>query len=201
LMFHPKARWGLVEGNPLREDLERAARLLPRVFCANVVFDGARRVSAVVAGDLVAAHRAGVSFARSVGDVGARKADLVFAAAEPPESASAFHALKLVVPASMVVKPGGAVVLAAECPEGSGEMTPLSRAMFDLVTRKNLPSGVRVFFYSPYRGRLKLPSFAGRVASLEEAGERGWPKDAPRARLAILEAADLLLPRHPAGSA
>ena len=201
LMVHPKSRWGIVDGNPVREDLERAARLLPAVFCVNAVFDGRRRVAAVVAGDLVAAHRAGVEIARSVGEVRARRAELVVAAAEHPEAMSAFHALKLVVPASKVVKPGGTVVLAAECPEGSGEMNPLSRAMFDLVTRKNLPPGARVFFYSPYPGRLKLPSFAGRVASLAEAMERRWPKDAPRARLTILEAADLLLPRPPAGSA
>jgi hypothetical protein len=199
LMLHPKARWGILHGNPLREDIERAARLLPHVFCINAIYDAGRRVAGLVAGDMVAAHRAGVHVARAIGEISARRADLVIAGAGLPETLNAFQALKLVVPASTVVKPGGAIVIAAECPEGPGELKPVSRLMFDLLTRRNLPPGVAVYLYSGFPGPLRLPSFVRRVERLDEAVDREWPKTVPRARLAIMSGADLLLPRPTGG--
>jgi nickel-dependent lactate racemase len=198
LMFHPRSRWGVSDGNPLRDDLETAVRLLPRVFCLNAVYDAGGRVAGIVAGDPVEAHRAGVAIARSIGEVPARRADFVIAGAGAPETLTAFQALRLVVPASMIVKPGGTIVIAAECSEGSGEMKPVSRLIYDVMMRRNIPAGVKVYLYSSFRGNLRLPRSVRRVAGLDEVISAGWPRPDRQARLAILSGADLLIPR-PAG--
>src|SRR4029079_1631326 len=60
LKAEPTARAGVVDGNPCREDLEEVAALLPRrpyLLHAALDDDGAAR--AAVAGDVIAAFRAG----------------------------------------------------------------------------------------------------------------------------------------------
>src|SRR5437764_8526203 len=63
---HPKADCGVVEGNPVHEENTRIALLAGCDFIVNVCLDGERRVTRVVAGDMIAAWEAGVTFVEGV---------------------------------------------------------------------------------------------------------------------------------------
>ena len=59
---HPRARTGVLEGNPIHEDMLFAARAAKLAFVVNVVIDAAHEPIFSVAGDCEAAHRVGREF-------------------------------------------------------------------------------------------------------------------------------------------
>ena len=59
MMIDENACAGKLDGNPLREDLEEAARICPIDFIVNVVLDEHKEIVYAVAGDVVKAHRRG----------------------------------------------------------------------------------------------------------------------------------------------
>ena len=62
----PSVGWGKVENNALRLDIEEAARMAGLDVIANAVVNLHRDTIGLFVGDLVAAHREGVKFARSI---------------------------------------------------------------------------------------------------------------------------------------
>jgi len=120
---HPSAVPGILDGNPVHEDMLEAALLLPRVYAVQVVIGQDGRIAFAVAGDLRAAH------ARAVAEVDLRfqaplpgPADLVIAGAGGfPKDVSFYQATRTVEPILRAVRRGGRVVLAAECREGLGD--------------------------------------------------------------------------------
>jgi nickel-dependent lactate racemase len=115
---------GRLDGNPVREDLEEAARLIGADFLLNVVLDGPRIVRAV-AGDPTPAHRAGCAALDAFGRATLREpADLVIVSAGGyPKDLDLYQAQKALDNARQVVRPGGIVVLLAECGDGLGNAT------------------------------------------------------------------------------
>ncbi len=63
-LSHPSARPGVLEGNPIHEDMRAAARLARLDFIVNVVLGGDLQPLAVAAGDPEAAHAELVAFVR-----------------------------------------------------------------------------------------------------------------------------------------
>jgi len=123
----PTARLGRADGNVCREDMEDAARLLPvPTFLLNLVLGG----SAAVAGDLVAAHRAGVEVCRSFCQVKTTLADVIVTSDASPVSDSLYQASKLLVPAGLALRPGGVAVVAAECAAGTGPLKVVNEGIW-----------------------------------------------------------------------
>ena len=58
--------YGVVEPNPLREDMEEGARLAKLSFIVNAVVNGERKICGLFAGDLVQAHREAAAFSDKV---------------------------------------------------------------------------------------------------------------------------------------
>ena len=120
LKADPASSLGRADGNPCREDIEEAVRRLGRdTYLVNVAEAGATIVGAV-AGDVVYAHREAVRLARPWCEVEAAPADVVIVSAPLPVSGSLYQASKLIPPAGLLLREGGVVVVAAECPEGTG---------------------------------------------------------------------------------
>lgn len=115
---------GRLDGNPVREDLEEAAGLIGADFLLNAVLDGPRIVRAV-AGDPTPAHRAGCAALDAFGRATLREpADLVIVSAGGyPKDLDLYQAQKALDNARQVVRPGGIVVLLAECADGLGNAT------------------------------------------------------------------------------
>ena len=119
---HPNADCGILDGNPVHEENTRIAQIAGCDFIVNVCLDGARRVTWVGAGDMIEAWQAGVEFCRNVVRAGVPAAAdvVVTSCAGYPLDTSFYQAVKGLIGALPIVKPGGTIVLAASLTEGIG---------------------------------------------------------------------------------
>lgn len=125
LMLHPKARPGVLEGNPVSEDMTQAAEMAKVDFILNVVLNRKREIVKAFSGNLHGAFMNGVQLVDKISKVPCEaKADIaVVSAGGKPRDVSLYQALKAVHHTMGIVKDGGAIVLIAECPEGHGNDT------------------------------------------------------------------------------
>ncbi len=119
---HPKADCGILEGNPVHEENTRIALMAGCDFIVNVCIDGARRITWVGAGDMIAAWQLGVRFVENVVKVGVQEpCDVVVtSSAGYPLDTTWYQAVKGLTGALPIVKQGGTIVLAASLTEGLG---------------------------------------------------------------------------------
>ena len=119
---HENARFGKLDGNPIHEEAVFIARAAGCDFIVNAVIDAERRILDIFAGDLEAAHRDGVTFARQlVTATISEPVDIVVtSAAGYPLDNSWYQSIKGVVAALDILKPGGTIVLASACGGGIG---------------------------------------------------------------------------------
>lgn len=121
-MFAGGAELGRIDGNPAREDLEDIGAKIGVDMIVNVVLDAAKRIVKAVAGHPVTAHRAGLETAQALFGVPVAAADIVIASPGGyPKDINVYQAQKALTPAALAVRPGGAIILVAECREGAGE--------------------------------------------------------------------------------
>ncbi len=122
MMLQPKARTGVLEGNPIHEDMVEAAKLAEVDFILNVVTNGKKEIVKAFAGDLEQAFYEGAKLVDEIYKVTVeQRAKIVLASSGGyPHDLDLYHAYKALDSALKVVKKGGAVVLVAECPEGHG---------------------------------------------------------------------------------
>lgn len=122
MLLHPNARTGVLDGNPVHEDMVEAAKMAKVDFILNVVTNSKGEIVKAFAGEMEQAFNEGVKLVdemyRAPVD---RKADIVVVSPGGyPADVNLFQAYKGVDSALEVVKRGGVIVLAAECPEGHG---------------------------------------------------------------------------------
>ena len=126
---HPRATNGIVEGNPVHEENTRIALMAGCDFIVNVCIDGQRRITNVVAGDMIRAWEKGVEHCRR--EVTASLAEpvdvVVTSSAGYPLDTTFYQSVKGMVGALPIVKKNGTIVIAAGMTEGigSGEFTRL----------------------------------------------------------------------------
>jgi nickel-dependent lactate racemase len=168
---HPAATLGVVRGNPIRLDMEDAARLAGDVYIFNCVLDGAGRPYRFVSGDLVQAHREAARAALEVGGVEARPADLVVTAAGPPVNATVYQFTKAVAPAIRVVKKKGVILALGDCAEGIGNRFIVNEIIYKLGFRHRIPRGVDLFLVSKMPDKMVLTTFFKPLHSLEQGLE------------------------------
>ena len=122
MLLHPNAKTGVLDGNPIHEDIVEAAKLAKVDFILNVVTNSKGEVVKAFAGDLEQAFYEGVKvvdemYRRPVD----RKADIVVVSPGGyPADVNLFQAYKGIDSALEVVKRGGVIVLLAECSQGHG---------------------------------------------------------------------------------
>jgi nickel-dependent lactate racemase len=118
----PHCREGSLDGNPLHDELLEIARMAGHDFIVNVSLDVEHRPTGIFAGDPLQAHAEGVRFVRgAVRATLPEPADIVITtSAGHPLDLTYYQAVKGMTAALPVVRPGGMVILAAECGEGLG---------------------------------------------------------------------------------
>ncbi|MDH5783478.1 MAG: nickel-dependent lactate racemase [Candidatus Bathyarchaeota archaeon] len=121
-ILHPKARTGILEGNPVHEDMVEAARLAKPDFILNIVTNSKGELVRAFAGDLEKAHAEGVSLVDEMYKVPIeRRAKIVVVSpGGHPFDIDLYQAYKGVDCALKAVKKGGVIIWVAECPEGHG---------------------------------------------------------------------------------
>ena len=130
MIAHPRATWGVTEGNPIWEEMRDIALLTRPTFLMNVTLNRDKQITGIFAGDLVQAHAAGTEFVSSTAlvPVPAPFDIVVSTNSGYPLDQSLYQAVKGMAAAARVVKPGGSIVVAAECSDGlpdHGEYGPL----------------------------------------------------------------------------
>jgi nickel-dependent lactate racemase len=125
LMTLPNAEPGVVESNPVREDLEEAGQMTGLRYVVNVVLDERKRIVGSYAGDPILAQRAAIKAVDDLVKVPIREpADIVLASAGGyPRDINLYQAHKAIENASHAVKTGGTIILVAECREGFANTT------------------------------------------------------------------------------
>lgn len=121
----PGAEAGRLEGNPVHEDMAEAACMAGVDFALNVVLNLEGEIVKAFAGSLEEAFNAGVKVFDSLYRVKvSNPADIVVASpGGAPADINLLQSVKTLHMAVRLVKPGGVVVLVAECPEGYGSET------------------------------------------------------------------------------
>jgi len=125
LLLHPKAQPGVLDGNPVSEDMTEAAEMAKVDFILNVVLNRKNEIVRAFSGNLHKAFTSGVQVVDSMCKVPyeARANIAVVSPGGSPRDVNLYQALKAVHHALNVVNEGGAIVLVAECPEGHGNDT------------------------------------------------------------------------------
>ena len=117
----PQARTGVLDGNPMHEDMLAAARLARLAFIVNVVIDEDKRTVAAFAGNYVTAHRAGCDFLMSYARVKPAYADIVLTSnGGAPLDQNLYQCVKSMTAAEASCRPGGVIIECAECADGHG---------------------------------------------------------------------------------
>jgi nickel-dependent lactate racemase len=113
---------GTLDGNPLHDELLEIARMAGHDFIVNVALDEKARVTGIFAGNPERAHEVGVEHVRkAVRSTLKSPADIVITtAAGYPLDLTYYQAIKGMTAALPAVRPGGTLILAAECAEGLG---------------------------------------------------------------------------------
>jgi nickel-dependent lactate racemase len=122
MLAHPKAAWCVSDGNPIFQEMREAALASEPTFLLNVTLDQEKRITGIFAGDLVQAHDAGIEFARKVYIRPVpHQFDIALASnLGYPSDINLYQSVKGMSVAARAVRPGGAVILAAECADGLG---------------------------------------------------------------------------------
>jgi len=139
LMFDPNAQVGRLSGNPVREDMNEAGRMVGIHLAIDVVLDSEKRAVSLLAGDPDAVLAEGADICRSVYGVRiSEKFDVVVASCGGhPKDICLYQAQKGLNLASQALKPGGKILLLAACPQGVGD-----DVYYDYVGRFRTPQEV-----------------------------------------------------------
>jgi nickel-dependent lactate racemase len=209
-MREPLATEGSTEGNPLHAELLEAAALARHDFILDVTLTPERAISGVFAGNPVKAHAAGVEFmvSTSLTSLDCLVDAVITSSAGYPLDLTFYQCLKGLTAAQHIVKPGGKMLLLAECAEGIGspeyarllksyrshaeflkeiETTPVEIDQWQL--EKLAMTGLKneLLFYTPGAAREALGSLGSQSFSdLNEAIAAVFSGLAPGARVALL---------------
>jgi nickel-dependent lactate racemase len=134
MLLDPKAKTGVLDGNPVHEDMMEAAKLAKVDFILNIVTNGKRELVQAFAGDLEKAFYNGVKLVDEMYKLPIEKrADIVVVSpGGNPYDINLFQAYKGLDNALDAVKRGGVIVIVAECPEGHG-----NDVFYDWMTKFN----------------------------------------------------------------
>lgn len=118
---HPNARTGILENNPMHEDMLWAAKTAKLAFIVNVVLNDKKQVIFATAGDVKKAHKAGTDFLSSLCGAKAIESDVVITTnGGYPLDQNMYQAVKGMTAAEATVKRGGVIIMLAKSNDGIG---------------------------------------------------------------------------------
>jgi nickel-dependent lactate racemase len=116
----PRSTWGVCVGNPVHDSIRAAAALAPPDLACDVLLDDDKLITQVFAGELFAMHE---QAREAAGTTAMRRVDhpydvVVTTNSGFPLDQNLYQAVKGMAAAERVVRPGGTIILAAECSDG-----------------------------------------------------------------------------------
>jgi nickel-dependent lactate racemase len=122
MLVDPDSWIGIYDQNPLRQDINEIGRMVGVDLALNTILNLEKEVVYALADHPDQVMDAGIKLSRKVcGTPEKRKFRLVVASAGGfPKDINFYQAQKALTHASLFCQPGGTIILAAECPEGTG---------------------------------------------------------------------------------
>ena len=116
-----RARTGILDGNPLHQDMLFAAKQAKLAFILNVALDAEKKIIGAFAGHPDQAHRAGCDWVGRRAEVRRQEADIVITSnGGYPLDQNIYQAVKGMTAGEACVRPGGVIVMVAACADGHG---------------------------------------------------------------------------------
>lgn len=145
---------GVITNNPLNLDMIEAAAFVKPDFLINSIVDTGGNIIKLAAGNWLSAWEEGCRKVNEVFGVPyGKKADLVIASCGGyPKDISLYQSTKALLNASLAVKPGGTILLFAECRDGAGAneffdwIIPLKKGKLDSELRENFNIPGYIFY-------------------------------------------------------
>lgn len=140
MIAHPRATWGITEGNPIWGEMREVALRTQPTFLLNVALNSRRQITGVFAGDMLAAHAEGCAFvkASAMVEVDAPYDIVITTNSGYPLDQNLYQSVKGMSAASQVVKGGGAIIIATACEDG----LPAHGKYADLLAEAGSPEAV-----------------------------------------------------------
>ena len=118
---HPKARTGVLKGNPIHEDMLYAAKKANLNFILNVVINGDKKIINAFAGHWEKAHLKGCEFVSKLARVKAKTSDIIITTnGGYPLDQNIYQSVKSMTAAEAACKKGGVIIVASACADGHG---------------------------------------------------------------------------------
>lgn len=117
----PYSTTGVLEHNPIHEDMVYAARKAGLAFILNVALNSEKKVIAAFAGDMEEAHEKGVAFVRSLAQCPCVTGDIVVTSnGGYPLDQNLYQSPKAVATAEACCREGGVIIMCCSCVDGMG---------------------------------------------------------------------------------
>lgn len=130
-LSNPQASFGVLEGNPIWEEMRDLALLVGESFLVNVTLNESREITGVFSGHLISAHREGCDFVRQTAmqKVTAPYEVVVTTNSGYPLDQNLYQAVKGMSAAARIVRKGGTIIIASECSDGVPNGSPYERLL------------------------------------------------------------------------
>jgi nickel-dependent lactate racemase len=215
----PKATFGVTSGNPLWEELREIALRPGPSFLVNVTLNESREITGVFAGDLIEAHRAGCEFVRRSAMQRVKEPfDVVVTTNSGyPLDQNLYQGVKGMSAGARILAPGGTLILACECREGTPQGSPFAHLLAsaagpdEVLARLATPG-----FQKPEQWQAQIQAIIQRKAQVQlysslsdDDTRRAWltpcrdigsavvealDRSGPNARVAVLPQGPLTIP-------
>ena len=118
---HPKAKTGVLKGNPIHEDMLYAAKKANLNFILNVVINGDKKIINAFTGHWEEAHLKGCKFVSKLAGIKPKLADIVITTnGGYPLDQNIYQSVKGMTAAEATCKKGGVIIIASGCADGHG---------------------------------------------------------------------------------
>ena len=147
----PNARWGITKGNPIHDAIRRIAAHVGVHFSVDVAINRNREITNLAAGDLFEVHQ---TMSTRVKQSAMQAFDAPFDVVVTTNSGypldqNLYQSIKGVSAAAQVVKPGGAIICAAECSDG----LPSHGEYGDILNQRDTPEELLDMICAPGHNR------------------------------------------------
>ena len=120
MIAHPKATWGILEGNPIWEEMREVALRTNPIFLLNVSLNVNRAITGIFAGDMLSAFSKGCAFVK---DIAMRPVDepydiVITTNSGYPLDQNLYQSVKGMSAANQIVRQDGSIVIATACKDG-----------------------------------------------------------------------------------
>lgn len=161
MIEHPLAKPGMLEGNPVHEDMVECALMKGIDFIVNVVLNGDLKTIGVFAGDMLEAHGKGVDFVNSFSRVEIpTQPDIIITTPGKPLDVDFYQSLKALIAVDAIASPETIVVFYSSCQDGLGSM---GREMLEAFRGVATPEEVETRVRSNHRVQMDHAFLLSRI--------------------------------------